>query len=188
MTSLFTTSDFSGYPTFSPINAGTKGTGGLSIITSDGVTVSVFDTIDTGLKCLRYMISRNQSYLHPNQDITIALCGPKLFILENTLLNQKLMSYYSFEYVGDRVMLKNKTLSSLHTLADALVSVGYKLEPPANFSNNWTLETNITDINKRPNIQFFGFYHQATQANATTGELLIDPTPINYNSEPYVVV
>lgn len=101
MTSIFDYNSFPSYSIRTPTNAGAIGSGTtFSLILSDGTTQQVWDVLSTGLKLMDYMNSKSMYYLAANDYITIINCGAKLLVLENTLLNQKLMN--SFEFTTDR--------------------------------------------------------------------------------------
>ena len=54
----------------------------VNLIMSDGVTISFFDSVATGLKLIEFMNSRNQYYLQASDDIMIInVDGAKLFII-----------------------------------------------------------------------------------------------------------
>ena len=144
----------------------------ITIITSDGVTRTVFDTVATALLCLNYMRSRKQYYLQASDEITIINCETKLLIVENTFLNQKLMNSFVFCYFNGAVTGIHRNLSTLMSLTESLVSVGYKKTSSTPFNTNAELETNLTD-SERPRIKVVDyFYNYAGDANNPAGSLL----------------
>ena len=100
---IFTSSDFTGYTTDTPVGASSLiDTGSITLIKSDATTETVFDSLTTALKCLNFMTSKNMYYLLAGDDITIINCETKLLILENTFTNQKMINYYAFSYHGKK--------------------------------------------------------------------------------------
>lgn len=129
----------------------------VTIITSDGVTRTVFDTLPTALLCLNYMRSRKQYYLQASDEITIINCETKLLIVENTFLNQKLMNSFVFTYFNGSVTGVHRNLSTMMSLTEALASVGYKKTSSLPFNSNYDLETSLAD-NERPRIKVVDYY------------------------------
>ena len=53
---IFGSSDFTDYTVETPASTEVKGSGGaVSIILSTGITETVFDSLDTALRCLAFM-------------------------------------------------------------------------------------------------------------------------------------
>jgi hypothetical protein len=152
--------------------------GNISITKDDGSTVVVFSSVQDGLTCLQFMYSKNMYYLQASEDIMIInVSGVKLLILETTVMNQKLMGNYTFAYIRGKVRAIHRNLSTIKTLTDALVSVGYQLKG-SSFSNNYTLQGALTTANM-PYIQIFDLNY-VTIPTISTGSQLEDSTPIVY--------
>ena len=73
--------------------------------------------------------------------------------LQTTFMNQKLMNNYTFAYLRGKVRAIHRNLSTIKTLTDALISVGYKLTGSP-FSNNYSLQVALT-VAQMPHIQIF---------------------------------
>ena len=100
---IFTSADFTGYTPSQPSGAPSlTDTGSITLIKSDATTETVFDSLTTALKCLKFMNSKNMYYLMAGDDITIVNCQTKLLILENTFTNQKMINSYVFSYHGKK--------------------------------------------------------------------------------------
>ena len=152
--------------------------GNVSITLEDGSTVVVFNSAQDGLTCLQSMHSQNMYYLQASDDITIInASGVKLLILQTTFMNQKLMNNYTFAYLRGKVRAIHRNLSTIKTLTDALISVGYKLNG-STFSNNYSLQGALTTA-QMPHIQIFDLNYVSTPT-ISTGSQLEDATPIVY--------
>ena len=117
------------------------------------------------------MNSKNMYYLMAGDDITIVNCGTKLWILENTFTNQKMIYSYVFPHHGEKVEGFHRNLSNMVNWTDALFSVGFKTNKTA-FQNNNDLETDRPDA-ERPKVKVLDWFHFATD-----GSLLEDATQI----------
>ena len=128
-------------------------TGGIDMILSTGVTVQVFESMGTMLKCIHYMDSHNLYSMSPNEDITILNLRSKLLILENTYINQKMMNSYVFTYHGAKVVGIHRSMSSIVSLEEALQSTGFRCVgiPWGDAESNAKMETNRNDSD-RPRI------------------------------------
>jgi hypothetical protein len=71
----------------------------------------------------------------------------------------------------------HRNLSTIKTLTDALISVGYKLNGSP-FSNNYSLQAALTTA-QMPHIQIFDLNYVSTPT-ITTGSKLEDTNPIVY--------
>ena len=171
---VFGSADFTDYPVETPYNE-TKGTGGaVTLAKSDGTTETVFDSLDTALRCLNFMNSRKQYYMSANDDIMIVnISGTKLMILETTSLNQKLMNSFNSIYTRGDVRGVHRNLSTIMSLTDALISVGYKKSSSVAFANNYDLETGLAEA-ERPRIKLVDYRYVQAPGNSTTGTLLSD--------------
>ena len=165
--------------TTSPSGTTTTVVGGnVSITKDDGSTVVVFNSAQDGLTCLQTMYSKNMYYLQASEDIMIInVSGVKLIILETTVMNQKLMNNYTFAYIRGKLRAIHRNLSTIKTLTDALISVGYKVNGDP-FSNNYSLQGALTTA-QMPHIQIFDLNYLSTPT-ISTGSFLEDATPIVY--------
>ena len=152
--------------------------GNVSITKDDGSTVVVFNSVQDGITCLQFMYSKNMYYLQASEDIMIInVSGVKLLILTTTIMNQKLMNNYTFAYIRGKVRAIHRNLSTIRTLTDALISVGYQLSGSA-FTNNYSLQGALTTATM-PHIQIFDLNYVSTPT-ISTGSFLEDATPIVY--------
>ena len=167
------------HTTTSPSGTTTTITGGnVSITKDDGSTVVVFNSVQDGLTCLQSMYSKNMYYLQASEDIMIInVSGVKLIILETTVMNQKLMNNYTFAYIRGKLRAIHRNLSTIKTLTDALISVGYKVNGDP-FSNNYSLQGALTTA-QMPHIQIFDLNYVSTPT-ISTGSQLEDANPIVY--------
>jgi len=179
---IFGSSDFTSYTIETPTSTETKGTAlaPITIIKSDQTTETVFDSLDTAVRCLAFMNARKQYYLQANDDIMIMnVSSVKLLILETTMLNQKLMNSFNFIYSRGGVKGVHRNLSAIMNLTDALVSVGYKKSSTVAFNNNYDLENNLAD-GERPRIKVVDYHYIQTPTSSTAGSLLSDVASIVY--------
>ena len=152
--------------------------GNVSITKDDGSTVVVFNSVQDGITCLQFMYSKNMYYLQASEDIMIInVSGVKLLILTTTIMNQKLMNNYTFASIRGKVRAIHRNLSTIRTLTDALISVGYQLSGSA-FTNNYSLQGALTTAHM-PHIQIFDLNYVSTPT-ISTGSFLEDATPIVY--------
>ena len=159
--SIFDNTDFAGSTIDVPVGQTTiTDNGNISIIKSDGVNQTVFNSLSTALKCLNFMNSRGQYYMEAGDDLTILNLQTKLLIVENTFINQKLMNSYVLTYHGNSVKAIHRNLSNLFNLTDALKSVGFKVES-TNFNTNLDLQTNLADED-RPRVAIVDWYYFVT--------------------------
>ena len=171
--SIFDNTDFAGSTIDVPVGQTTiTDNGNISLIKSDGVNQTVFNSLSTALKCLNFMNSRGQYYMAAGDDLTILNLQTKLLVVENTFINQKLMNSYVLTYHGNSVKAIHRNLSNLFNFTDALKSVGFKVES-TNFNTNADLQTNLADED-RPRVAIVDWYYFVT-ANITK---LTDTTQI----------
>lgn len=177
---VFTDANFSGVSVETANIAVSNPTDPVNIILSNGTTETVFDTVNTSLKCLAFMQSRNQYFLQANEDLMIVnISGAKLLIVETTFLNQKLLNSYNLSYSRGKVVLTHRNMSSIENLTDALTSVGYKKSTGTAFLNNYDLETNLSQL-ERPFLKIVDVKYKANVIDNTEGTLLEDSTAIIY--------
>ena len=171
---IYGANDFLDYPVETPYQD-TKGNGGaVTIILSSGLTETVFNDLDTALRCLNFMNSRKQYYMQVNDDIIVVnISGTKLMILETTMLNQKLLNSFNFIYSRGDVRGVHRNLSNIVSLTDALASVGYKKSSTVQFNNNYDLEGNLADT-ERPRIKIVDYHYVQNPSDSEGGTLLSD--------------
>ena len=125
---LLSASDLTGFSDSYAIPANSPDvifSGSVDLILSTGITQQVFDTLSTALKCIHYMESNKLYSLPPNEDITIISLRNKLFILENTYINQKMMNPDGFTDHGNQVQAIHRSMADMVSLSEALASVGF---------------------------------------------------------------
>lgn len=143
---------------------------------SDGSNVTVFDKATTGLRLMTYMRQHSQWQVSGSDDVTVvSVNAVKLLVLENTLINQKLLTSFLPTYIGDQVRFVHRTMSTVLSLTDALKSVGFCMLYNTPFSNNLDLRTNNTGI------QICDWNYAASVPDSTSGSLLSDSSPIVYD-------
>ena len=148
----------------------------LTLQLSDNTLVSVFDKLTTGLRLLTYMRQHSQWQVAASDDVTVvSVNSVKGMILENSLINQKLITSFLPIYIGDQVRFVHRSMSTVLSLTDALKSVGYCLKADTPFANNLDLRLGDTGI------QLFDWNFMASPADSTSGSLLNDGTPIRYD-------
>lgn len=154
--------------------------GSVNLVKSDGTTETIFDSVQTALNCLAFMSARKQYYLMANDDImVINISNVKLLVLETTFLNQKLMNSFTMCYINGEVVGVHRNLSTIQSLTDALVSVGYKRSSATNFANNWDLQDSLPNPEK-PHIQVVDVNYRSVVSNSTNGSQLNDDTQLVY--------
>jgi hypothetical protein len=143
---------------------------------SDGTSVTVFDKLTTALRLGRYMREQRQWMVAISEDITMisANGGIKMMLLENTLLNQKLLHSFSFTYTGDELLFAHRQMSSVTTFTDALRSVGFCVRGLP-FANNLDLRLASTGA------QLIDWNYQASLADSSQGSLFSDASPLLYD-------
>ena len=117
----------------------------------------------------------NNSYsLGPNEGVTVLNLRSELLILENTYINQKMMSSYVFTDHGAGVRATHRSMADTVTLANALSSVGFKcVGLPWSTDCNPNMETDRADKD-RPRIQVVGYLYKSPNLPHTN---LLDSTP-----------
>ena len=126
---LFQASDFSGYSATYAVPTGVTESffsGSVDIILSTGIIQQVFDALSTAIKCIHYMEANILFALSPNEDIIIIHLRSKLLSLENTHINQTMMSSYVFTYHGSGVRAIHRSMADTVSLAEALSPAGFR--------------------------------------------------------------
>ena len=175
---LFSASDFTGFNSTFAVPSGITDVlfaGSVDLILSTGITQQVFDTLSTALKCIHYMEANKLYSLSPNEDVTILNLRSKLFILENTYINQKMMNSYVFTYHGSQVQAIHRSMADMVSLSEALASVGFRcIGLPWSTDINPKLQENRADKD-RPRIQVVDYVYKSPTLPHTN---LVDSSPI----------
>ena len=175
---LLSASDFTLYSDSYAIPANSSDvifSGSVDLILSTGVTQQVFGTLSTALKCIHYMEANKLCRLSPHEDVTIINLRSKLLILENTYINQKMMSSYVFTYHGNQVQAIHRSMADMVSLPEALASVGFRcMSLPWDTDINPKLQEYRADKD-RPRIQVVGYVYKSPTLPHTN---LVDGSPI----------
>ena len=143
---------------------------------SDGSNVTVFDKLTTALRLMTFMRASSQWQVAANDDITVVSVGAtKLLLLENTLINQKLITSFLPIYLGDQVRFVHRSMSTVLILTDALKTVGFCMLSSTPLANNLDMRTNDT------NLQLVDWNYESSPADSSSGSLLSDSSPIVYD-------
>ena len=175
---LFTASQFSTVSYDLPVGGGAPANANdpVTVLLSDGNTVTVADTLSTALKLLSYMRTNSQWQVLASDDVTVvSINAVKGLVMENTILNQKLLTQYLPTYIGDQVRFVHRTSSLVLSLTDALKSVGFCHTGSLPFANNLDLRLGGS------NIQLFDWNYKASPGTSSEGSLLNDGTPLRYD-------
>ena len=144
---------------------------------SDGSNVTVFDKLTTGLRLLTFMRTNAQWQVAANDDVTVvSINAIKGLLMENTLLNQKLITSCLPTCIGDQVRFVHRTMSTVLSLTDALKSVGF-CHPAATAPYNNNLDLRLASTG----IQLFDWNYKASPADSVSGSLLNDGSPLRYD-------
>ena len=142
----------------------------------DGTQVTVFDKLTTALRLLAYMRRNAQWNVQGSDDImVVSINAVKGMVLENNLVNQKLITSFLPTYIGDQVRFVHRSMSTVVSLTDALRSVGFCHTSSLPFSNNLDLRLGNTGI------QLFDWNYVALPASTSDGSLLEDGSPLRYD-------
>ena len=90
------------------------------------------------------------------------------------------MNGYSFSYTRGKIRATHRNLSTILDMTEALESVGYKKSSTIRFTNNFSLQGEITNNLERPHIQIFDLHYISNPTALLIGTLLEDATPIVY--------
>ena len=107
--------------------------------------------------------------------------GAKLLIIETSFMNQKLMNSCTFTYTRGKVRCVHRTLATVMSVTDALVSVGYQNNSASSFLNNYDLQDGLVDAS-RPRTQISNYKNVAGPTESDQGTLLEDCSQIFYGS------
>ena len=104
----------------------------------------------------------NQLYsLSPDEDVTILNLRSKLWVLENTCINQKMMNSYVCIYHGNQVQAIHRSMADFVSLIEALASVGFRcIGLPWSTDSNPKMETDRADKD-RSRIQAIDYVYKS---------------------------
>lgn len=139
----------------------------VDIRLSDGTTVRVADTKFTLLKLMEACRRRGQSFVAVNEDVSIFWSGfAKGFIVENSLLNQRLYASFAVSYDSGKTTWVHRSLATVFGTKDALTSCGATVL--GQLSNNADFE--------REGLAFkiFCWNYRATPTSQAPGSVLDD--------------
>ena len=125
---LCSANDFTGFSDSYAVPAGSSDviiTGSVDLVLPIGITQQVFDTLFSALKCTHFMEQQKLYSPSPNEDVIINLRS-KLWISENTCIDQKMMNSYVFTYHGNQVQAIHRSMADMVSLSGALASVGFR--------------------------------------------------------------
>ena len=180
MPPIFTGASFTGTTSRTPVGLTAPPTGNsdaVGVVLSDGSTVQVFDQLATALLCLEWMRTRNMWMLQASDEVVVvSVSSTKLLILEQTLVNQKLLASFNPLYAGGRTLFANRNLSLMLTLQDALLSVGFAKTTSATYESNIQLTAAPS-----PHIIIVDWCFRASPTVNDPGSKLEDGTPIVYD-------
>ena len=97
----------------------------ITLQMADGTVTTVFDTLETGLKALNYLRTHGQySCLASDDVIVVSINGFRGLVMEQSLINQKLLHSFVPIDMGGAVRWVARTTSLVLDTGDALSSVG----------------------------------------------------------------
>ena len=168
--SSFSTSVQPVYVNGSPVAVPSHAADPVTLPTSSGSTVTVFDSLNTALKCLEHMKESNVwRIVASNNVMVVSVCPRKLLIMENTLQNARLVQQYAAPlYVGGLTLFA-ATSYDMRTLDSALSAIG-----------SLVATTLLDNVSLTPeNIQVVDWSYTASPS-AGQGSLLTDAVPLHY--------
>ena len=183
MPPIFTAASFAS--TSRPAPVGTTGApagaaDAVSLTLSDGSVAQIFDTLETGLKCMEFMRLNNQWLLQASDDVAVvSVSGVKLLLLEMGLVQQKMLASFCPTYVGGATRFLHRTMSQSLTLDQALQAVGFGKLTSALYRGNYDLAQSPS-----PHVLVVDWYFRSAVSASAEGSQLADPTPINYDYTP----
>jgi hypothetical protein len=126
---------------------------------------------------MEFMRQRNQWLLQASDDVAIvSVGGVKLLLMEQTLVNQKLLASFSPSYLGGNTRFLHRTMSQTLSLDDALQAVGFAKLSSAPWQGNYDLAQSPS-----PRILIVDWYFRSSTATSAAGSQLSDGTPISYD-------
>ena len=175
---LFTASQFSSVSYDLPDQGGAPANANdaVTLQLSDGNNVTVADTLGTALKLLTYMRTNSQWQVLASDDVTVvSINAVKGLVMENIILNQKLLTQYLPTYIGDQVRFVHRTSSLVLSLTDALKSVGFCHTGSLPFANNLDLRTGGADM------QLFDWNYKASPVGSVPFLVHNGGAPMQYD-------
>lgn len=149
-----------------PTRTPTEPTGWVDIRLSDGTTVRVA-TKFTLLKVMEACRQRGQTYVALNEDVSLFWAGfTKGFIVENTLLNQRLYASFAVSYDSGYTSWVHRSLATGMNTKDALISCGATILGQ--------LSTNPDFERENLPIKIFDWNYRAAPTAQTPGSRLND--------------
>jgi hypothetical protein len=143
----------------------------VTLTLSSGVTVTVFDTLQTALKCMKYMYEQNQWLLQLPKCMVVSVCHHKLLLMESTLANQKLLQTFAAPlYEHGAVRFASRLSYESHDLQSALQSVG-SLQMSSLMDNSDLSSVSIQAVD----------WNYMANAPAGQGSVLVDTSPLHYS-------
>ena len=180
MAAIFTAAQVSGISVVTPggvIGGIPNPNDSVSLQLSDSSSVTIFDSVTTGLKILEFMRQRAQVTLQASDDIIIVSTGAKLFLCEMTLTVQRLLASFTLTYQGGKTLCVHRTLSQALSLEEAFQAVGFaKLSTVP-----WSSNVQLTTQTPKPHIIVFDWNYRASPTEGSPGSLLNNPTPLGYD-------
>ena len=142
----------------------------VTLTLSSGVTVTVFDSLTTALKVMKYMYEQNQWLLQLPKVMVVSVCHHKLLLMESTLTNQRLLQTFGAPlYEHGAVRYASRLSYETNDLQNALQSVGsLQMTPLLDNSDLASVNIQVIDWNYMAN------------ASVGQGSLLVDPEPLHY--------
>jgi hypothetical protein len=142
----------------------------VQLALSSGQAVTVFDSVTTALKLLKYMWTQNQWLIQLPKVFVVSVSHAKLLLLEATVANQKLIQTFAAPlYEHGQVRFAARSSYDTHDLQSALQSVG-------------SLQMSVLNDNvdlASVNIQVVDYNYKASPS-AGEGSLLLDAVPLRY--------
>ena len=178
LTALFTASQFSSVSYDLLVGGGSPANTDdpVTVLLSDSDTVTVADTLGAALKLLTYMRTNSEWQVLASDDGTmVSINAVKGMALENTILNQKLLTQYLPTYIGGQVRSVHRISALVLALTDALKSVGFCHTASLPFANKFDLRLGGAHI------QLFVWNYQASPGTSSERSPFNDSTPLHYD-------
>jgi hypothetical protein len=142
----------------------------VTLTLSSGVTVTVFDSLTTALKVMKYMFEQGQWLLQLPKVMVVSVCHHKLLLMESTLANQRILQTFAAPlYEHGSVRFASRLSYETYSLQNALQSVGSLQMSPLNDN------VDLASVN----MQVLDWNYMAN-APAGQGSLLVDASPLHY--------
>jgi hypothetical protein len=142
----------------------------VTLTLSSGVVVTVFDSLTTALKCMKFMFEQNQWLLQFPKCYVVSVCHHKLLLLEPNLVNQKLLQTFAAPlYEHGAVRFASRLSYDTSDLQNALQSVG-SLQMSALMDNVDLAQVHMQVVD----------WQYMANPSAGQGSLLVDASPLHY--------